>query len=184
MFKHVLLAALLAAGSVHAAEPAASPAKKELVKKLITLQQPGVEMLARSIVERPAMQIMQAAGQAIHTQVPQDKREAVAKSVEADVKKFVEDGVPALRERAVKVAPSVLAPVLESKFSEDELKQIIAWLESPVNKKYMQVAPELQTQLGQRLSTEAQGLLEPKLKALDQKVRAAVGAPPAPAASK
>jgi uncharacterized protein len=162
---------------------ASSPAKKELVQRLLVLQQPGIEGVARSIVERPASQLMQAAGQALQAQVPPEKREAIGKSIETDVKKFVEDSVPVLRDRAVKLAPTVIGPVMEEKFTEDELKALIAWLDSPVNKKYQQMAPELQNTFAQKLIAEAGPLLDTKLQALQAKVRNTLGAPPAGAAS-
>ena len=67
--------ALLAGATL--AHGQATPAKKELVAKLLALQAPGIEAVARSIVERPAVQLMQAAGQALQAQVPPDNREAV-----------------------------------------------------------------------------------------------------------
>lgn len=191
MMKKIAFAVACAFGSVAAtsvmAQPApaaaSSPAKKELVQKLLVLQQPGIEGVARSIVERPASQLMQAAGQALQAQVPPEKREAIGKSIEADVKKFVEDSVPVLRDRAVKLAPTVIGPVMEEKFTEDELKALIAWLDSPVNKKYQQMAPELQNTFAQKLIAEAGPLLDTKLQALQAKVRNTLGAPPAGAAS-
>jgi uncharacterized protein len=191
MMKKIAFAVACAIGSLAAtpvlAQPApaaaSSPAKKELVQKLLVLQQPGIEGVARSIVERPAGQLMQAAGQALQAQVPPEKREAIGKSIEADVKKFVEESVPVLRDRAVKLAPTVIGPVMEEKFTEDELKALIAWLDSPVNKKYQQVAPELQNTFAQKLIAEAGPLLDTKLQALQAKVRNTLGAPPAGAAS-
>lgn len=155
--------------------------KKELVQKVLQLQQPMIEGIARNMVEQPAAQMMQAAGQALQTQVPADRREAVAKSIDADVKKYVEDGVPLMRERALKLAPSTLGAGLEEKFSEAELKQLVAWLESPVNKKFQQIGPEMQNSFVQKLAADAGPLLDPKLKALEQKVRASLGLPEASA---
>jgi len=176
--KPVILAMLLAASTLAQAQ---SPAKKALVDKLLTLQQPLIENVARQIVERPAMQLMQQAGNVLQSQVPADKREAIGKSIEADVKKYVEESTPVLRERAIKLAPSTYGASLEEKFSEAELKQLIAWLESPLNKKLAQVGPEIQNGFGQKLLAEAAPILDPKLQALQQKVRATLGAP-APAA--
>jgi hypothetical protein len=180
--------ALLAGATLAHAQPTpASPAKKELVAKLISLQTPAIESVARSIVERPAVQLMQAAGQMLQTQIAPDKREALGRSVEADVKKFVEESTPVVKERAVKLAPSTIGPTLEEKFSEDELKQLIAWFESPVNKKYQQLGPEMQANFSQKLIAEISPLLDPKLKALQEKVRgtltSAVSAPGSAAAS-
>jgi hypothetical protein len=173
--------AVVQAQAQTAAQSAASPAKKELVQKLLTLQQPGIEMAARSLVERPAAQMMQEAGRVLQVQVPADKREAVGKAIEADVKKYVEDALPPVKERAIKLAPTTIGATLEEKFSEDELKQLIAWFESPVNKKFQQVGAEMQSNFMQKLVAEARPLLEPKLQSLEQRVRTALGAPAAPA---
>lgn len=157
--------------------PAASPAKKELVQKLLALQQPGIENAARSLVERPAAQMMQEAGRVLQTQFPADKREAIGKNIEADARRYVDEALPAVRDRALKLAPSTLGAALDEKFSEDELKQLVAWFESPVSKKFQQVSGEMQNNFMQKLVAEARPVIEPKLQALEQKVRTALGAP-------
>jgi len=179
---HLLGALLLCAGSLAQAQGTASPAKKELVQKLLTLQQPGIEAAARNIVERPAAQMLQEAGRVLQSQIPADKREAIGKTIEADAKKYVEEAFPPVRERALKLAPTTLGASLEEKFSEDELKQLIAWFESPVNKKFQQASGEMQNNFMQKLVAEARPLIEPKLQSLEQKVRGALGAPAAAAA--
>ncbi len=176
---YLLGALALCACGLAQAQGTASPAKKELVQKLLALQQPGIEAAARGVVERPAAQMMQEAGRVLQTQFPADKREAIGKSIEADAKKYVEDTYPAVRERAVKLAPSTLGATLEEKFSEEELKQLVAWFESPVNKKFQQTSGEMQNNFMQKLLAEARPLVEPKLQALEQKMRSALGAPPA-----
>jgi hypothetical protein len=148
-----------------------SAAKKELVKKLLQLQQANFDGLSRSIVERPAIQLMQAAGQALQTQVPADKREATGKQIETDIKKFVDDSSAILRDRTAKLVPTTFGAGLEEKFTEDELKQFIAWTESPVNKKFQQLLPDIQTAFMQKLAAETSPLLDPKFQAVQQKVR-------------
>ena len=180
--KRLIVAALLTSAALAHAQTASapapsSPAKKELVQKLMVLQQPGIEGLARNLVEQPAVQMMQAAGRALQQQVPAEMREAVGKSIEADIKKYVEESVPIVREHAVKLAPSTIGAMMEEKFSEDELKQLIAWLESPVNKKYTQLGPEIQGNFTQKLVAEARPFVDPRLQALETKVRASLGAP-------
>lgn len=183
-----LIAATLVAGAALAqaqapaqtATPApSSPAKKELVAKIVALQQPGIDNLARGIAERPAAQMMQAAGNVLQTKVAPEKREAVGKAIEADVKKYVDESAPILKDRAAKIGPATIGPIIEERFTEDELKQLAAWLESPVNKKYQQIAPEMQQALVQKLVADAGPLLDPKLKALEQRVRVALGVPAA-----
>jgi uncharacterized protein len=181
--RYLLAALLLGAVSLAQAQGASSPAKKELVQKLLALQQPGIEAAARNLVERPAAQMMQEAGRVMQTQVPADKREAIGKTIEADARKYVEEALPPVRERALKLAPTTLGVSLEEKFSEDELKQLVAWFESPVNKKFQAASAEMQSNFMQKLVAEARPLIEPKLQSLEQKVRATLGAPAAPAAA-
>ena len=172
---------LVCACTLVQAQTASSPAKKELVQKLLALQQPGIEGAARNIVERPAAQMMQEAGRVLQSQFPADKREAIGKTIEADAKKYVDEAYPPVRERALKLAPSTLGATLEEKFTEDELKQLVAWFESPVNKKFQAASAEMQSNFMQKLVAEARPLVEPKLQVLEQKVRTALGAPAAAA---
>lgn len=179
--KHWIAAALLLGATLAHAQ---TNAKKELVQQLLALQKAGLEDMARMIVERPALQTLQAARNALDTQPPSPKRDAAGRTVETEVKKFIDDAVPILRERALKIAPETYGASLEEKFTEAELKQLVAWYGSDVNKKYQQIVPELQNAFAQKLVAEAGPLLDGKLTALQQRVRTALGAPvgsPSPA---
>lgn len=177
--KRLFIAVLCAAATLAHAQTT----KKELVQKALALQQPIIESISRSIAERPAVQLMQASGQAIQANFPADKREAVGKQVETEIRKYVDEAVPLLRERALKLAPSTFGATMEEKFSEDELKTLIAWLESPVNKKFQQMWPDMQNGFVQKLAAEAAPLLDPKLQALQQRLRVTLGIPDSNAAS-
>ena len=113
MIAALLSSAALAGAQTPAASAPSSPAKKELVQKLLVLQQPGIEQVARGLAERPALQMMQEASLVLQRQIAPDKREAIGKQVEADVKKYVEEATPLVRERAVKLARSTIGPILE-----------------------------------------------------------------------
>lgn len=174
MARAALITTLAAAASLACAQtaaPAAAPAsaaKKDLVQKLLTLQQSGFEGLARSLAEQSIGQLAQQAGAVLQSRVAPEQREALAKDVQAEFVKYGDDVGPLLRDRVLKLAPGVVGPVLEEKFSDDELKQVIAALESPGFRKYMQLTPELQRALGQKLVADTQAQVEPKLKALEQ----------------
>ena len=174
------LAVAIASGAAAQAQvsTASSPAKKELVQKILVLQQSEIEQVARNIVERPAAQMMQEAGLAMQRQVPPDKREAMGKAIEAEVKKYVDEAYPLVRERAVRLAPSTLGAALEEKFSEDELKQLLAWVESPVNKKFQQLGPA-RNAFVQKVLSESIAAVDPKVSALDARIRVILGVPPA-----
>jgi hypothetical protein len=163
-----MIAALLAGAALAHAQ---NGNKKELVQKLLVLQQPGIEQVARGLVERPALQMMQKVGLVLQQKFAPDKRETVGKEIEAEIKKYIEESVPLVRERAIKLAPTTIGPILEEKFSEDELKQLIAWFDSPVNRKYQQLGPEMQTAFVQKLVTDARPVVDPKIQALEGKIR-------------
>jgi hypothetical protein len=178
MNKIALLTLLLVAGVVQAQTP---QSKKDLVARVLVLQQPAIEQTAQMLVERPALVLQQQAGVALQTRVAPEKREAVAKQVQEDLKKYVDDAAPVVRQQAVKLAPSTIGAVLEAKFSEEELKQLIGILESPVNRKYQQMGGEMQKALSEKLVAQTQAAVEPKVKALNQLVATHMGIPLPPA---
>lgn len=190
-FRPLILAALMGcaaslaqAQATAASAPAASssPAKKELIARVLQLQQPGLEAMSRAMLQQPLGQLMQGAGQALQ-QVPAEKREATAKAIEGEVKKFVDETAPLMRDRAIKLAPSTIGAILEERFSEDELRQLAAWLDSPVNKKYGQLGQEMQRALAEKLVADTRGTVEARLKTLEQSVMKQLGIAPKPATS-
>ena len=181
MLKKPLLILLLAgaASFAHAQAPASSPAKKDLVARILKAQQPGIEVLARRLTEDPAMQLLAAAEQALPQRVAKDRQQAVAKEIEADARKYMDETYPLVRDRAIKLAPSTLGPVLEEKFTEDELKQVLAFLESSAIHKFQQLSPDMQKSLTDKLVAETQQQVEPKVRSLEQSIgkRLGVSAP-------
>jgi hypothetical protein len=154
-----------------------SPAKKELVARIVRSTQGAIEGMARGLAERPALEIMNGAMQVIATRVPKDKQEQAAKDVQAEAQKYADEAVPIVQKRAVAIAPSAMGAVLEAKFSEDELKQVAAALENPAVIKYQQSLPELQQALGEKLIADTRPQIEPKVKALDEAVGKRLGLP-------
>jgi len=165
------LALALAVAPVHA------QSKKELVNRILTLQQPSVEALARTLAERPALELAAEARQFIG-KVAEDKREAVVKAIDADLKKYADEAVPLVREKAISLSPTVLGAELETNFNEAELKQLINWFESPVIKRYNQLVPGVQQALTERLVNETRAQIEPKVRALQTSMAKHLGLPP------
>jgi len=160
-----------------ATAPAVAQSKKELVDRIVLLQQPGVEAMARSMGEQPAIQLVMQARQIIQN-VPADKRDAAVKNIDAELKKYVDDVVPLLRDRAVKIAPTIIAPELDKNFNEDELKQVINWLESPVVKRFQDLTPNIQRSLSEKLVNDTRAQVEPKLTALEAAMAKQLGVTP------
>jgi len=171
----LLLGASLAFG-------AAAQTKKELATKLLQLQQSGVEQVGRNMAGQIAQRVLAVSGQALG-RLPADKREATGREIQADVKKFYDELEPVLRKRATELAPSVATAVYEERFSEEELKQVIAWLELPVSRKFSQVDAELGNALVQKIAAETKPTVDTRLAALEQSIAKKLGLKPGSAAS-
>lgn len=152
--------------------PAAATAqtKKELAEKVVQMQHESIEGVGRALAGQVAQQVLQTAGQTMRN-LPADRREAVGKEVQADIKKFYDDLEAQLRASALKLGPATLAPMLEDKLSDDELKQLVAWLDTSAAKKYQQMGAEMQSTLAGKLVEDTRVAVEPKLRALEQKLQ-------------
>ena len=179
--KKLWVVALLALASGVQAESTAG--KKELVAKVLQLQQAGIEQAGQALAEQPAAQMMQQASMLLQTKVAADKRETIAKEIQADLKKYVDEAVPLVRERAVSIAPTTIGPLLDERFTEEELKQLIFILESPVNSKFAKMSGDMQKVLAEKLVAETRSVIEPKVKLLEQRVTQRLGLPAAAASA-
>lgn len=184
MLKKSLFALTVLLAATTAAQAQSSPAKKELVARILKVQQPGIEATARSLVEQPAVELMGNAANALPVRVAKDKQDAVAKEIHADVQKYIEDAVPIVRDRAVKLAPSTIGTLLEEKFTEDELKQVVAIIESPVYGKFQRMGEDMQKVLIDKVVADTRATIEPKVRVLEQTVAKRLGVTSAPPAAK
>jgi hypothetical protein len=166
------------AGSAASPTSATSPAKKELVQRVLKLQQGGIDRLATAMTEEPALVLAGRASEVIAADVPRDRQEAIAKEVQGDIQKYLKDTVPQVRKSAQALAPSTVGAVLETKLSEDELRQVVAILESPAYAKYQQLSAEMQNALQAKLVSATRATVEPRVqaleKALGERLKAAV----------
>ena len=181
--KAAVALALAAAVSAHAqtgASAPASPAKKELAARLVVLQQSNMEQLSRNLAEQPARQLLSAAEPILRNQVAADKREAVAKQLQEDARKYVDEVTPIVRKRALELAKIQMQPAFEEKYSEEELRQLVNFFESPVFKKLQQTQPQMDQALGRALVDSVKDTIEPKARALQATMAKTLGVEPPP----
>ncbi|WP_082793609.1 hypothetical protein [Ramlibacter tataouinensis] len=174
------LAAAFAAHAQQASPPSSpsSPAKKEAVARILKVQQPSIEAMARALVQQPAAELMGNAGIELQQRVPREKQEAIAKEIQGDVQKFVDESVPVVQKRAVALAPTTLGTLLEERMTEDELRQVATILESPAFVKFQGLSPDMQKVLAEKLVADTRPSMEPKLRALEQTVAKRLGITP------
>lgn len=166
--------------------PAHAQSKKELVARIVTLQTAQIDQMSNALAHQgPVQQMASQAAQLLRARVAEDKREATGKVIDEALRTYVREVQPALRSSLLKHAPAALGGKLESDFNEAELKQIVQALESPVLRRYNQLAAESQQAWVQKVVKENETLMKERLKALDAKMSDALGLrAAAPAASK
>lgn len=182
MFQKSLLILAIAATSTSVMAQS-TPAKKEAVARILKVQQPGIENMARTLVQEPLLPLMDAAGAALQQRVAADKREALGKEIQADARKYADETTAVVRDRALKLAPTTIGPLLEEKFTEDELKQLATMLESPVLAKFNSVGGEIQRALVEKVVADTRGQVEPKIRALEESIARRLGVSPNNAAA-
>lgn len=182
MFQKSLLILAIAATSTSVMAQS-TPAKKEAVARILKVQQPGIENMARTLVQEPLLPLMDAAGAALQQRVAADKREALGKEIQADARKYADETTALVRDRALKLAPTTIGPLLEEKFTEDELKQLATMLESPVLAKFNSVGGEIQRALVEKVVADTRGQVEPKIRALEESIARRLGVSPNNAAA-
>lgn len=164
----VLAFTLLAhAGAAHA-QSTANDEKLKLVQKVLTLWH--LEDTAVVMVQRPAADAMNQARIALQGRVSSAKQEATLREIAPDLQKYIDEATPIAREAASRVKAPIVTPLLMQHFSEDELRQLIALLESPVKKKFEQLLPQFERAFGEKIAAESRAAIDPKLQAMTQAV--------------
>jgi len=157
-------AAMALCGSVQAA----GATKQELVNKVLQLWH--VEAIGESMLQQPVGNAVQQARVMLQGRAVPEKRDAAMKEIAEDARKFMDENRSIARASAEKLVPSTVAPMLAEHFTEEELKQIIMILESPVKAKFEAMLPEMQKKLGESVAADTRSVIDPKLQDLQQRI--------------
>ena len=166
-----LLAALFlcAAAGLASAQTAAAPqGKQALVQRVLSLWH--IENEAMQMVQRPAVDAVEQSRIALQGRVSAAKQEATLKDIAVDVQKYLNEATPIVRDNALRLKEPTLAPLLAQNFSEDELRQLIALLESPVKKKFESLVPQMEKSFGEKVAAESRAGVDPKLQEMTKNV--------------
>ena len=172
--------ALSGAAQAQTADP-----KLEWATKAVALQQgPELERLVSQLAESSSQDIVQSWGVKLRTDVPKEKVEQTAQSLNAELKKYNDDVTKIISSKVNKASADSLIPVYMARFSLDELKQLVAFFESPAVKKYQAAAPELGNVFVNQLIMETRSDVNARAKQFDDAATKIVGTTPkAPAAT-
>lgn len=166
---HAASAPSTTAAAVAPTAAAAIPASKQvLIDKVLSLWH--MDSIGQSMLQAPVTDAVGQARAMLQGRASAEKRDAAMTEIVEEARKFMADATPAVRASAQKLIPTKVAPLLAERFTEEELKQMIAILESPVKQKFESLLPELQKNLGEAVATDSGPVINPKLQDLKQRI--------------
>ena len=150
--------------------------KLEWATKAVALQQgPELERLVSQLAESSSQSIVQSWGVKLRSDVPKDKIEQTTQSLNGELKQYNDDVTKIISNKVNKAGVESLIPVYMARFSLDELKQLVAFFESPAVKKYQAVAPELGNIFVNQLVMETRADVNARAKQFDDAAGKIVG---------
>jgi len=167
--------ALSAAVNAQAADP-----KLEWATKAVALQQgPELERLVGQLADSATQDILQNWGPKLQSNVPPEKMGQAKEGLNTELKKYFDDVSKTINSKVGKVSSSALIPAYMERFTLDELKQLVAFFESPAIKKYQSAAPELGSLFVRQLIEETNTDVTARTRQFDDAATKIVGAGPA-----
>lgn len=180
--KNFLVAFVTAGLTLSAAVQAQTPDPKlEWATKAVALQQgPELERLVGQLADSATQDILQNWGPKLQSDVPPARMEQAKEGLNAELKKYFDDVSRTINGKVAKVSTNALIPAYMERFSLDELKQLVAFFESPAIKKYQSSAPELGNLFVKQLIEETQADVIARARQFDDAATKIIGAAPAP----
>lgn len=171
------IASLALSTAVHA--QTADP-KLEWATKAVTLQQgPELERLVGQLADSATQDILQNWGPKLQSDVAPAKMEQAKEGLNAELKKYFDDVSTTINNKVGKVSSNALIPAYMERFSLDELKQLVAFFESPAIKKYQSAAPELGSLFVKQLIDETRADVATRTRQFDDAATKIIGSAPA-----
>jgi uncharacterized protein len=167
-----------AVASAQTADP-----KTEWATKVVALQQgPELDRLVQQLSGGATQELIASWGPKLEASVPKAKQQKASEDLNVELKKYSEDANKLIAKQVNKVSTDTLVPAYMEKFTLEELKQLVAFFESPAIKKYQSTAPELGNIFVQKLIEASRTDVMARAKQFDDAAVKIVGSAPAPAA--
>ncbi len=170
------LAGLAFLGSVQAQT---ADSKLEWATKAVALQQgPELDRLIGQLAESSSQNVVQNWGAKMRANVPQAQIEKAAASLNVELKKYNDDVSRIIKDKVTKASTDSLIPAYMERFSVEELKQLVAFFESPAIKKYQAEAPAFGGIFVNQLILETRSDVAARAKQFDDVATKIVGTAP------
>lgn len=128
---------LVAACAVSTGAIAQNDSKRALAVKLAQMQQKAEgEAMAEQLTASAVQPLLAAWSQRLDETVPPARQKEVRDKLDVELKKFADSTQKSVEAQTAKAAEAALVPIFMEKLSEDELKTIITYMESPASAKF------------------------------------------------
>ncbi len=164
------VAALLATGLVFSTSALAqnNDAKRALAVKLAQIQlKADSGAMADQLTGSAVQPLIAVWSQRLDETVPPARQKDVRDKLDAELKKFTDNTGKTIEAQVAKSAEPALVPIFMEKLTEDEMKTIIAYLESPVSAKFQSLGPDAANAWAKRVVDATRASVESGQKSFD-----------------
>ena len=173
------VATLLATGLVFSTSALAqnNDAKRALAVKLAQIQlKADSGAMADQLTGSAVQPLIAVWSQRLDETVPPARQKDVRDKLDAELKKFTDNTGKTIEAQVAKSAEPALVPIFMEKLTEDEMKTIIAYLESPVSAKFQSLGPDAANAWAKRIIDSTKPAVESGVKTFDASANRIVGA--------
>ena len=179
-FSKLPLALLFVAACAASTGAMAQDSKKVLATKLAQMQAKSDGATMANQLTAEAVQLpLSTWSQRLDESVPPARQKDVRDKLDVELKKFADNTHKAIDAQVSKAAESALVPLFMDKLSEDEMKTIIAYMESPASAKLQALGADATDAWAKRIIDSTRSQVEASAKtfesAADRIVKAAAG---------
>ena len=158
----------------------AQDAKKALATKLAQMQAKSDGPALTNQLTADAMQLPLANwSQRLDESVPPARQKDVRDKLDVELKKFADSTHKAIEAQVGKAAEAALVPLFMDKLSEDEMKTVIAYMESPAAIKFQSMSGDAGNAWAQKVIDATRPTVEAGIKSFDATASKIVGVPAA-----
>ncbi len=173
--------AIAIAASLFASMPAAAQgndAKRALAQKISQIQQKSDSgAMAEQLTASAVQPLIAGWSQRLDETVPPARQKEIRDKLDVELKKFADTTRKSIEGQTAKAADAALVPVLMEKLSEDEMKTIIAYLESPAASKFQALGADATNAWAQKVIEATRTSVENAAKVFDASASKIIGTP-------
>ena len=171
--------AIFFAASLAISTPASAQndAKRALAVKLAQLQvKSDGGAIAEQLTASAVQPLLASWSQRLDETVPPARQKEVRDKLDVELKKFADNTQKSIEAQVAKSGEAAMVPVFMEKLTEDELKTIITYLESPVSAKFLALGPDATNAWAKRVIDATKPAVEGGARNFDAAATRIVGA--------